>query len=113
MVGKRKKGKGKKTQIKSESNKNNGKKKDMSKIKFFHCHELKNYAKKCLHNKSTKNPSGGAASEALASQFKLDFTLIACMVNTIMGSVWYLDCGALFHMIVCKEFFSSLEEKHL
>lgn len=33
------------------------------------------------------------------------------MANIVMGSVWYLDFGALFHMKGCKEFFSCLEEK--
>ena len=51
--------------------------------------------------------------EALTSQFELDFTLIAFMVTSMMGSVWYLDSGALFHMIDNKEFFSDLDEKGL
>ena len=71
------------------------------------------YAAKCLHTKSTKKPLGGVGGEALASQFELDFTLIACMTITIMGSVWYLDFGALFHMTGCKDFLSSLEKKYL
>jgi len=48
LVGKGKKGKWKKTQRKPESNQNNGKKKDMNKIKCFHFHEFENYATKCL-----------------------------------------------------------------
>ena len=47
---------------------------------------------------SEKELSVAAAGEALVSQFKVDFTLIACMANTIMGGVWYLDSGASFHM---------------
>ena len=35
------------------------------------------------------------------------------MVSSIMGSVWYLDSGASFHMMGDKELFSSLEEKDL
>lgn len=35
------------------------------------------------------------------------------MANTVMGSVSYLDSGASFHMIGCREFFSDLEEKEL
>ena len=44
----------------------------------------------------------------MASQFELDFTLIAWMASTVMGSVWYFDFGASFHMTGCKYFFSSL-----
>ena len=51
--------------------------------------------------------------EALAPQFKLDFTLIACMANTIMGCMWYLDNGASFHMMGNRYLFSDLEEKDL
>ena len=31
----------------------------------------------------------------------------------MMGSVWYLDSGAPFHMIRDKELFSDLDEKDL
>ena len=49
----------------------------------------------------------------MASQFELDFTLIACMSNTVMGSVWHLDSSASFHMARCRNFLSDLEEKYL
>ena len=35
------------------------------------------------------------------------------MVSSALGSVWYLDCGASFHMTGDKELFSDLEEKDL
>ena len=35
------------------------------------------------------------------------------MVSTMMGSMWYLDSGAYFHMTGNKELFSSLEEKDI
>ena len=35
------------------------------------------------------------------------------MVSSVMGSVWYFDSGASFHMTRDKEIFSSLEEKDL
>jgi len=62
---------------------------------------------------SSKKKSKGATSEALASYFELHFTLIACMDNTLMGSAWYLDSGASFHMRGCRDFFTDLEEKYL
>lgn len=49
----------------------------------------------------------------MSSQLELDFTLIACMANTMMGHVLYLDTSALFHVKECKYFFSDLKEKYL
>jgi len=55
-----------------------GKKKKMWNINCFHCHEFGHYATKCPQKKANKKELAvAAASEALASQFKLDFTLIA------------------------------------
>jgi len=34
------------------------------------------------------------------------------MANIVMGSVWYLDSSASFHIIGCRELFSDLEEKY-
>ena len=48
-----------------------------------------------------------------ASQFELDFTLIACMASTVMGCMWYLGNGASFHMMQNRDLFSDLEEKDL
>ena len=112
MVGKEKKGKGNKSQSKGDSSKAR-KKKDFLKIKCFHCHELGYYATKCPHKKAGKNPSGVVTGESLASQLELDFTLIARMVTSVMGSMWYLENGASFHMADNKELFSEFEEKDL
>jgi len=68
---------------------------------------------KCPHKKASKNTTGGAAGEASASQFELDFTLIACMASTMMGSVWYLDNDTSFHMTGNINFFNDLDEKDL
>ena len=55
----------------------------------------------------------GSDGEALASQFELDFSLIACMVSSMVGCVWHLDSGASFHMTSDKNLFSTLKEKDL
>ena len=75
-----------------------GKKQDMSKVKCFHCHQHGHYATSCPQKKKIKKAAGYVAGEALASQFELDFLLIACLVSSVMGSVWFLDSGASFHM---------------
>lgn len=112
MVGKGKKGKGKNSQTKPKSIQG-GKKKELSKIKCFNCHEFRHYATECLLKKFSKKNLGRVVREAFASQLKPDFTLITCMDNNVMGSVWYLDSGASFHMTGCREFLSDLEEKDL
>ena len=86
LVSKVNKGKGNKFHSKSESEKD-GKKRDMSIVKCFHCQKHGHYATNCPQKKKNKKFLGSAASEALASQFELDFSLIACMVSSEMGSV--------------------------
>eukprot|EP00253_Pinus_taeda_P021600 PITA_21600 len=109
LAAKAKKGKSKKA---SQSGAK-GKKQDMSKVKCFHCHQHGHYATNCPQKKKNKQAAGFAGGEALASQFELDFSLIACLVSSVMGSVWFLDSGASFHMTGDRDFFSDLEDKDL
>jgi hypothetical protein len=95
LTAKARKGKGKKFHPKSESK---VKKLDLSKVKCFHYHEHGHLATNCPQKKKNKTVAGSATSEALVSQFELDFALIACMDSSASGSVWYLDSGASFHM---------------
>ena len=108
MVAKENKGKGKKFHSKSESK---GKKQDISKVKCFHRHEHRHFATNYPQKKKKKKLARAVASEALASKYELDFSLIACMVSSALGSVWYLDSGTSFHMTGDKEIFKDLEEK--
>ena len=71
------------------------------------------YATNFPLKKSKKGSSEGFECEALASQFEFDFTLITCMVSSMMGCGWLLDSGASFHMTGDKNLFSTLEEKDL
>ena len=112
LVSKARKGKGKASHSKSSSS-HDGKKINKSKVRCFNCHEVGHYATNCPQKKSKKGSSKGSDGEALASQFELDFTLVACMVSLMVGCVWYLDSGASFHMTNDKSLFSTLEEKDL
>ena len=105
---KARKGKGKKFHSKSDSK--NGKKQDISKVKCFHCHEHGNFATNYPQKKNNKKDVGFVVGEALTSQFELEFSLIACMMSSALGLVWYFDSGASFHMTGDKEIFSSLEK---
>ena len=64
-----------------------GNKGDKSKVRCFNCHEMGHYVTNFPSKKSKKGSSEGSKGEALASQFEMDFTLIACMVSSMMGCV--------------------------
>ena len=110
MAAKARKGKGNKNPSKPGAK---GKKQDLSKVKCFHCHEHGHFATNFPQKKNNKQVARSEVREALASQFELDFSLIACLVSSCIGSVWYLDSGPSFHMTGDKELFSDLEEKDL
>eukprot|EP00253_Pinus_taeda_P028937 PITA_28937 len=112
LVSKEKKGKEKVSHSKSSSS-HGGKKLEKLKVRCFHCHEVGHFAINCPLRKSKKGSVEGSEGEALASQFELDFTLFTCMVSSMMGSGWFLDSGASFHMTGDKSLFSTLEEKYL
>ena len=56
------------------------------------------YAANYPWRKSKKGSGEGSEGEALTSQFELYFTLFTCMVSSMVGSGWFLDNGASFHM---------------
>eukprot|EP00253_Pinus_taeda_P021438 PITA_21438 len=82
LASKARKGKGKASHSKSSSS-HGGKKIDKSKVQCFNCHEVGHYATNCPQKKSKTGSSKGSNCEALASQFELDFTLIARMVSSM------------------------------
>jgi hypothetical protein len=110
LATKARRGKGKKFHSKYEPK---VKKMYLSKVKYFHYHEHGQLATNYPQKRKNKKVVGATTSEALVSQFELDFSLIACMESSASGSVWYLDSGVSFHMTGDKESSSDLEEKDL
>ena len=76
LTSKERKGKEKDSHPKLSSS-HGGKKIDKSKVKCFNFHEVGHYATNFPLKKSKRGSSEGFEGEALASQFELDFTLIA------------------------------------
>ena len=87
LESKARKGKGKASHPKSGSS-HGGKNFDKLKVRCFHCHEVGHYATNFPQKKSKKASLKGSNGEALASEFELDFSLIACMVSSMVGCVW-------------------------
>eukprot|EP00253_Pinus_taeda_P004796 PITA_04796 len=112
LASKARKGKGKDFHPKSNSS-HGGKKGDKTKVRFFNCHKMGHYAINFRSKNSKKISLEGSEGDKLVSQFEMDFTLIASMVSSMMGCVWYLGNGASFHMTGDKNLFSTLEEKDL
>ena len=101
MAAKERKGKGNNNASQSGAD---GKERDMSKVKCFQCHEHGHYATNCPQKKKNKQAAGAAAGEALALQFELDVSLIACMVSSALRSGWYFYSGFLSHDRRCESF---------
>ena len=78
-------------------------------ISYLKKNEMGHYTTNCPSKKSKKGSSEGS----IASQFKMDFTVIACMVSSMMVCRWYIDSGATFQMTDDKILFSALEDKDL
>jgi hypothetical protein len=104
--------KGKENRFHSKSD-SKDKKLDFSKVKCFHYHKHGHLTTNSPQKKKNKKNVGASAGEALASQFEIEFSLIACMASIALGSVWYLDSGTSFHMTGDKDIFSDLEERDL
>lgn len=62
-----------------------GKEHNMSKVKFFHCHEYGHISTNSWQKKKKNMEVGAGASEALALQFEFDLSLITCMVSIALG----------------------------
>jgi len=84
LASKAREGKGKVSHSESNSS-HGGKKVDKSKVRCFNYHEMGHYVTNFPSKKSKKGSSKGSEGEALASQFEMDFTLIVCMVSSMMG----------------------------
>jgi hypothetical protein len=105
-------------------------KKGLSKIKCFACHETRHYTSQCPEKKKGKGKSQQVATSAetqlsefvakfesdfqlseFVAKFESDFSLVSCLsANTVARSAWYLDSGASRHMTEAHELFNSSTE---
>lgn len=86
-------------------------KKDMSKIKCFDCHQQGHYVSQCPNRKKGEKKKQQATTSTniaeLSSRFEEEFSLIACLSSSITTCVWYIDIGVSCHMTRIREYFSS------
>ena len=77
------KGKAKKGSSKGTNSQSEKKKKDLSKVKCFGCHEYGHYVSDCPERKKAKKQVAASASaEDLSTRMEDEFALIACMVSS-------------------------------
>lgn len=83
-----------------ESTSKGEKKKDLSKIKRFACHQPGHSASRCPNKKKGKQKKQIAASaevDEFAARFVNELLLIACLSSSMTASVWNIDSGASCH----------------
>jgi hypothetical protein len=96
-----------------------GKKKDLSEIKCFSCHNNGHYASQCTEKKKGKGKMQTTTSiemqlDEFATIFEKDLSLVSFLsTSTTTRSAWYLESGASFHMTKARKLFSSLTERGL
>jgi hypothetical protein len=111
LVSQKRKGKGKVSNKKSNSEvetSQSGKKKELSKFKCFVCHKSANYASQCLEKEKAKGKlkKVEASVETQLNEFPMklesEFSLVSYLsylsTSTVARSVWYLGNGASHHM---------------
>ena len=77
------KGKAKKGSSKGSNSQSEKKKKDLSKVKCFGCHEYGHYVSDFPERKKAKKQVAASASaEDLSTRMEDEFALIACMVSS-------------------------------
>jgi hypothetical protein len=95
-------------------------KKDMSKVKFFACHKINNYASQCQNKKkSKKDPEVSTSTEVVkfTEKFEKGFSLITSLSasgSVVFGDIgeWFVDNGASWHMTRIRLVFLSFSEIH-
>ncbi|XP_059068777.1 uncharacterized protein LOC131859222 [Cryptomeria japonica] len=99
------------------SSSKDGKKKDLSKIKYFCFYHMGHYASQ-YPNKKNKGKSKNQVATTIerdkfATRFENEFLLIVFLSSSIAKSVWYIDSAASCHMTGVREYFTKFEEKKL
>jgi hypothetical protein len=94
-------------------------KKDLSHMKCFKCHEMDHYASQRLERKKTKQQQQEfvgsietiVGADELASRLETDFSMVLCLSTNIVSAVrWYVDSVASKHMTFNKKAFNRVQE---
>jgi hypothetical protein len=89
------------------------KKKDLSKVKCFACHEHGHYASQCPQQKkgSRKQHASSIEVDVVADRLQREFLLVSALSGEVFGGgTWFVDSGATCHMTGARELFESFTE---
>jgi hypothetical protein len=88
-------------------------KKDLSKIRCFECHDYGHYASQCPHRKGKGRRQQASTTEVdeVADRFQREILLVSALSGTVSSSgTWLVDSGASCHMTGARELFDNFTE---
>jgi hypothetical protein len=91
-------------------------KKDLSKVKCFACHDYGHYASQCpLRRKGGRRQQALATKvEEVADRFQKEFLLVSALSGIVWcDGAWLLDNRASCHMTGARELFENITEIYL
>jgi hypothetical protein len=85
-------------------------KKEMSKVKFFVCHNMGHYAGQCPYNKKKYIASSNNV-EGFSTKFEKEFSLLVYLSSSeISTNACYIDRGASYHIIGVHDHISQIKD---
>ena len=113
LTSRKSKGKSKKSYGTSSKGDQKKKEKDLSKIKYFKCHQLGHFSSQCPLKKKKKAIVASEDVDDMNSKFRAEFALMSRLSSSSSTDVFFIDNGVSCHMTWTKEHLSSYKEEKM